>query len=148
MGGQAHPARRRVDLRRLTVEATGIPALDAAMVWGGAITVLAGVGTVLWRAGRGALLLTRRVEHFMDDWAGEEERPGVPGRPGVMERVSAIEDRLTRFEHELYPNSGGSLRDAVDLANRRLARLFPEPDEGDSPAPPADPPPEVPPTAS
>lgn len=40
-----------------------------------------------------------------------------------MERVSAIEDRLTRVEHELYPNSGGSLRDAVDLANRRLARL-------------------------
>lgn len=105
------------------MEATGIPALDLALAWGGAITVLAGVGTVLWRVIRGALRLTRRVEEFMDDWAGEEERPGVPGRPGVMERVSAIEDRLTRVEHELYPNSGGSLRDAVDLANRRLARL-------------------------
>lgn len=71
----------------------------------------------------------------MDDWAGEEPRPGVPGRPGVMERVSVIEDRLTRVEHELYPNSGQSLRDAVDLANQRLARLCPEPPDDGGPAP-------------
>ncbi|MFE4972647.1 hypothetical protein ACFRAR_11055 [Kitasatospora sp. NPDC056651] len=47
----------------------------------------------------------------------------MQARPGLMERVGGIEDRLTRVEHELYPNSGESLRDAVDLANRRLARL-------------------------
>lgn len=115
------------------MEATGIPALDAALTWGGAITVLASVGTVAWRGLRGTLRLARRVEEFMDDWAGEEERPGVPGRLGVMARVSAIEDRLGRVEDELYPNSGGSLRDAVDLANQRLARLCQEPDECDTP---------------
>ena len=120
---------------------TGIPALDTALVWGGAISALAAVGTIAWRGLRGVLHLGRRVNDFMDDWAGEEERPGVPARPGVMERVSAIEARLQRVEHELYPNSGGSLRDAVDLANERLARLCPEPDECDPPDPPPTPPP-------
>ncbi|MEU8870418.1 hypothetical protein AB0D24_04495 [Streptomyces javensis] len=118
------------------MEATGIPALDTALVWGGALSVLAGVGTVVWRGFRGALHFGRRVNEFMDDWAGEEARPGVPGRPGVMERVGAIEERLQRVEHELYPNSGGSLRDAVDLANERLARLCSDEDERGSDDPP------------
>lgn len=112
----------------MRMEATGIPVLDTALVWGGAISVLVGVGTVAWRGIRGALRLSGRAGQFFDDWYGEEGRPGVPARPGVMERVSGIEDRLTRVEHELYPNSGGSLRDAVDLANDRLKRLCPDPD--------------------
>lgn len=131
----------------MNVDATGIPALDVALVWGGAVTILAGVGTVVWRAVRGMVRLAGRVDDFMDDWAGEPARAGVPGRPGVMERVSAIEERLQRVEHELYPNSGGSLRDAVDQANERLARLCPELDDC-GPAPtPSDPPPESPPAA-
>lgn len=123
---------------------TGIPALDTALVWGGAVSALAAVGAIAWRGLRGVVHLGRRVNDFMDDWVGEEGRPGVPGRPGVMERVSAIEDRLERVEHELYPNSGESLRDAVDLANQRLARLC-EPDET-GPENPPDPPPAPPPT--
>ncbi|WP_245881648.1 hypothetical protein [Streptomyces milbemycinicus] len=119
---------------------TGIPALDTALVWGGAVSALAAVGTVVWRGLRGVLHLGRRVNQFMDDWAGEEARPGVPGRPGVMARVSAIEDRLQRVEHELYPNSGGSLRDAVDLANQRLARLCLDEEEGGTTDPQAPPP--------
>lgn len=122
----------------MSVEATGVPSLDLVLVWGGAITILAGVGTIAWRVLRATLHLGRRVEQFMDDWSGEEERPGVPGRPGVIERVSGIEERLARVEHELYPNSGASLRDAVDLANRRLAQLCE--DEQEPPAPPGEPP--------
>lgn len=118
----------------MTVEGTGIPALDLVLVWGGAFTILAGAGTAAWRGIRGTLHLGRRVEQFMDDWIGEEARPGVPGRPGVMQRVSGIEERLARVEHELYPNSGGSLRDAVDMANVRLARLCA--DEEAPPSPP------------
>lgn len=125
--------------------ATGIPALDTVLVWGGAVSVLATVGTVAWRVTRGGARLARRANDFMDDWTGEEARPGVPARPGVMARVSAIESRLASVEHELYPNSGGSLRDAVDLANQRLARICPDPDEcgstepPDPPAPPTEP---------
>lgn len=114
--------------------ATGIPALDTALVWGGAISVLTAVVTVAWRVIRAMAHLGRRVEEFMDDWSGEGARPGVPARPGVMERVAGIEERLSRVEHELYPNSGESLRDAVDLANARLARLLPESEEDGGPA--------------
>lgn len=69
----------------------------------------------------------------MDDWAGEEERAGVPGRPGVLARLAGFEERLMRVEHELYPNSGQSLRDAVDRAHSRLARLCPDPDDPEPP---------------
>ncbi|WP_063762246.1 hypothetical protein [Streptomyces bicolor] len=117
----------------MSIDGTGISALDTALVWGGAITILAGVLTIVWRAVRGVPHLGRRVHQVIDDWSGEEEGPGVPGRPGLMERVSGIEDRLRSVEHELYPNSGASLRDAVDLANDRLARLLPDEEE---PAPP------------
>ncbi|MEZ7005810.1 hypothetical protein [Streptomyces sp. AD55] len=110
------------------MDATGIPALDTLLVWGGAITVLAGVVTVVWRAVRGLAHFARRVEQFMDDWAGQPARAGVPVRPGVMERMAGMEERLGRVEHELYPNTGHSLRDAVDLANHRLARLCPDDD--------------------
>ncbi|MER6976248.1 hypothetical protein ABT317_04155 [Streptomyces carpinensis] len=118
------------------MDATGIPAVDTALVWGGAISVLGGVGTVAWRIVRASSHLGGRAAQFFDDWYGEEGRPGLPARPGVMERVAGIEDRLTRVEHELYPNSGGSLRDAVDLANSRLARLCP--DNADQPESPSD----------
>lgn len=121
------------------MDATGIPALDTALVWGGALSVLTAVVTVAWKVLRGLLHLFRRVNQVIDDWAGQEERPGVPRRLGVMERVGGIEDRVggiedrvggiedrfTRVEHELHPNSGESLRDAVDLANDRLALLLP-----------------------
>lgn len=119
----------------MSVEGTGISAVDMAILWGGAITILAGVCALAWRAVRGALHLGRRVHQVIDDWYGEEERPGVPGRAGLMERVGGIEERLSRVEHELYPNSGESLRDAVDLANRRLARLCPDEEEPTLPDP-------------
>ncbi|MFE3122265.1 hypothetical protein ACFXHD_02465 [Streptomyces hydrogenans] len=102
---------------------TGVPALDTALVWGGAVSLVAGLLAVVWRAVRAALRLGRKLDHFMDDWAGEAARPGVPPRPGVVQRLTSLEERQSRVEHELYPNGGGSLRDAVDLANQRLAHL-------------------------
>ncbi|MCF3960595.1 hypothetical protein [Streptomyces fuscigenes] len=112
---------------------TGIPAVDALLVWGGAISLAGGLVAVAWRVLRGTARLGRRVDEFIDDWRGEPSRPGVPARPGVMERMvglesrmGGVEDELGRIKHELYPNSGGSLRDAVDLANHRLSRLCEE----------------------
>lgn len=121
---------------------TGVPAVDTVLVWGGAASLLAGVVAVGWRLARGLVRFGRRVDQFIDDWQGEEARPGVPGRPGVMERMGGLEDRMgvledgfARVSHELYPNSGESLRDAVDLANRRLALLCPD-DTGPGPGTP------------
>lgn len=70
----------------------------------------------------------KKIVHFFDDYFGEEERPGFSARPGFSERLEKIEEKLdhvdTRFDtvelnissikKELYPNSGSSLRDAVD----------------------------------
>lgn len=110
---------------------TGVPALDTALMWGGAITLLGGVGAVLWRAIRAVSTFGGRTTQFFDDWYGEGSRPGVPSRPGVMERLGALEDHIRGVQHEMKPNSGASLRDAVDRANERLAKLCPDPRQPD-----------------
>lgn len=55
----------------------------------------------------------RRFRDFLDDWGGEDARPGVPERLGVMAR-------LDRIEHELHPNSGKSLRDQTNRLETAL----------------------------
>lgn len=55
----------------------------------------------------------RKIMHFIDDVAGEPERPGVPARPGLMERVTTIESSLEQVRHEVTTNHGSSLKDAV-----------------------------------
>lgn len=55
-------------------------------------------------------------ENFMDDWFGEQERPGVPGRQGVMERLHNI-------ELEVKPNGGGSMKDAVNRIETSLRQI-------------------------
>ncbi len=122
---------------------TGVPVLDAVLVWGGAVSVLGTVGTVVWRFLRTVSRLGSRAGQFLDDWYGEDGRAGVTARPGVMLRLAALEDGLDHLRHEVRPNSGASLRDAVDLANSRLARLCPDPEPccGQPAEPPADEPP-------
>lgn len=86
------------------------------------IVGVAGVVTavaVLAAAAKRTFSLLRRIGHFLDDWAGEPERPGVEARPGVLERLENIEDRLGAVEHEVRHNSDGSLKDAV----RRIERI-------------------------
>ncbi|MFD0772657.1 hypothetical protein ACFQZ2_01830 [Streptomonospora algeriensis] len=79
--------------------------------------------TVLIGAGRKVWVFARRIGHFLDDVSGEPERPGVPARPGLMERVAAIEDRLGHVEHEVQTNQGGSLKDAVRRTEVHMAEL-------------------------
>ncbi|MFJ1708584.1 hypothetical protein [Kitasatospora sp. NPDC088346] len=95
---------------------TGAASLDAVLLWCGAVVAIAGAAGLLWRATRGAHRLARRVEDFIDGWAGTDEHPGV------MARLDRIEHKLGTVEHELHPNSGGSLRDAVDRVDQRTAR--------------------------
>ncbi|MCY0957759.1 hypothetical protein [Streptomyces sp. H27-H5] len=104
--------------------------MDTVLVWAGAFTVIAGVVGVLWRLLRGLVRTAGRMDQFMDDWYGEPPRAGVPARPGVLERVGEIEARLARVDHELHPNDGQSLRDAVDRANACLARICLDPPSG------------------
>ncbi|MEU1852955.1 hypothetical protein ABZ499_27730 [Streptomyces sp. NPDC019990] len=118
---------------------TGNTAVDMVMLYGGAISLVAGLGTALWRVGRAGMHLFRRASQFFDDWYGEEPRPGVPARPGIMVRMAGMEERVGQVWHEVFPNGGGSLRDAIDQANERLATLCPA-DVDPCPPQPPDPP--------
>ena len=62
------------------------------------IIVIVGI-VKLWPYGQ-------KLMRFIDDVAGEPERPGFQSRPGLMERVA-------RIEHEVRTNHGTSLKDAV-----------------------------------
>lgn len=42
--------------------------------------------------------IMRKLEHMLDDFNGTEARPGVPARPGIMERVESIEQRIKKLE--------------------------------------------------
>lgn len=63
-----------------------------------------------WRKGLPAI---RKINHFVDDMTGESARPGFDARPGLFQRLDSI-------EHELHPNSGKSLRDAIDQQGKKL----------------------------
>jgi hypothetical protein len=70
----------------------------------GSVATIAGV---LWRLWRAIRPVFKGVVDFLEDWNGEPERRGVPARPGVMERLAAVEDgqqrtnvRLDRIEQQ------------------------------------------------
>lgn len=79
----------------------------------------------------------KKIVHFFDDFLGEEERPGVPSRPGFSERMSKMETCVTKVDQrlntieykvesidkELQPNSGLSLRDAITRIEKRLEEV-------------------------
>lgn len=110
--------------------------MNDAIAWttvlGGLVVVAGFLGAVVHRLRKRLGGLT----DFIDDWNGEGARPGVPARPGVMARLASIEEqtavlpavqqRIAAVEHELKPNSGGSLRDAVDRVEAHTARIAPD----------------------
>jgi hypothetical protein len=107
-------------------------------VVGGAVGAL----VIFWKA-------TRRLFAFLDEVAGEPAQFGRPAKPGLIEKVDGIalatggvvttqdamkvtqDEHTTQIQtltgqmrnilHELYPNGGGSLRDAVDRLERQIA---------------------------
>lgn len=93
--------------------------------WGGVLDVLqygaagTGLGMVVFVVKK-VWPVFRKVVHIVDDVIGEEARPGVEARPGLMERIATI-------EHEVRPNGGGSIKDAVDRIEQvqqlKLAKL-------------------------
>lgn len=67
--------------------------------------------------------LVKRFIHFLDDYFGEEERPGFPGRPGMQERLRTMELELECIAFEMRPNHGTSMKDAVNRIEKRLDEL-------------------------
>ena len=97
--------------------------------WLAAAAVLVWVGVKIFP-------FLRKITHFIDDVAGEPARPGVDARPGLMERLSVVEEKqdeqsvslakqsaaLAVVQHEVTTNHGSSLKDAV----KKLERKFDE----------------------
>lgn len=95
--------------------------MEAFLYWAAGIVTVGGAAAMLWRmltAGRSA---TRKWDMFLDDWHGTAARPGRPAIPGVMQRLVDLEASLQEIRHEVFPNSGGSLRDAVDRLERTVS---------------------------
>ena len=87
------------------------------------IALAAAVVGVLGWAARHAWRVLRRVTHFLDDYAGEPARDGMPARPGFMARLASAETQIGLVLAETQPNHGGSLRDVVHKAAADIAEV-------------------------
>jgi hypothetical protein len=89
------------------------------MMLAATVTAIGVIGVGLHKA----IKLTKRFIHFLDDYFGEEERPGFEGRPGMQERMLIIEQELKCVSYEMRPNSGTSIKDAIGRIEKRLDQL-------------------------
>lgn len=109
------------------------PIIEILIMAAAAITAI----TVIFIGAKKIAGFVKKVVHFVDDFLGEEERPGSPSRPGfsermgklegcmerVDERLNTIEYKVDSIEKELHPNSGTSLRDAITRIEKRVEAL-------------------------
>lgn len=86
--------------------------MDPAWLTAAIALVAAVFGAVAW-AVRWAWRILRRITHFLDDYAGQPARDGMPARPGFMARLASAEEALAHVVAETKPNHGQSLRDMV-----------------------------------
>ena len=83
------------------------------------VTAIGVIGVGLHKATK----LVKRFIHFLDDYFGEEERPGFEGRPGMQERLRSLESEISCISYEMRPNSGSSIKDAIARIEKRLEQL-------------------------
>ena len=84
--------------------------LDIALILG-LITLLTMVGKFVYR-------FTRFLDHLSEMLTAWE---GSPEKPGVMNRLEDIEDKLKDVQYHVKPNHGGS---TVDAQNRQLKEIL------------------------
>ncbi len=96
------------------------------------ITMIAILMTSLFRAWRKVRSLFHPLIEMALDWHGSPDRPGVPGRPGVMTRLESHEQQLAYIKGELSVDHGRSVKDTVIKIADRMgvdtnARVIPMP---------------------
>lgn len=89
------------------------------MMLAATVTAIGVIGVGIHKATK----LVKRFIHFLDDYFGEEERPGFEGRPGMQERMRIIEEEIKCISFEMRPNHGTSIKDAVSRIESRLEQL-------------------------
>ena len=90
--------------------------------WVAAIAALAGVllGVLgwlvrqLWRA-------FRTIEEFREDWKGVPADDNHVARPGVLQRMKALEAIVKDVQSQVHLNSGHTLRDVVTRTEAAVA---------------------------
>ena len=92
---------------------------------GGANGLLGGTATLIlliaffWKPVRVIWRRFREFAAFLDQWNGKPEQKDRAGlvtqhaEPGVAARILALEEYTSRIHHEVTPNHGGSMKDAV-----------------------------------
>lgn len=86
------------------------------MFWTCALTLLGGV---LWKPLRVIWRRLREFAVFLDQWNGKPEKKDRSGQviqhavPGVAGRILTLEEKTERIHHEVTPNHGGSMKDAL-----------------------------------
>jgi hypothetical protein len=83
------------------------------------VTAIGVIGVGVYKATK----LVKRFIHFLDDYFGEEERPGFEGRPGMQERLRFMEQEIACISFEMRPNHGTSIKDAIGRIEDRLDKL-------------------------
>ena len=94
-----------------------------------------------------AFPVVRKFVTFVNDVAGEEVRPGFPARPGLFDRIHSIEitqqsvsdkvdsieiaqkdmaGKVEKVHHELFPNSGKSLKDQTNRIEAKVSADYRE----------------------
>ena len=84
--------------------------IDVAVVTG--VIALTGIiGRLIYRT-------SRYLDHLscmLEAWEG------TPERPGVLDRLDDIEDKLKDVQYDVKPNHGGS---TIDAQNRQIAEIL------------------------
>jgi len=89
------------------------------MMLAATVTAIGVIGVGVYKASK----LIKRFIHFLDDYFGEEERPGFEGRTGMQERLKFMEEEIACISFEMRPNHGTSIKDAVSRIEKRLDAL-------------------------
>jgi hypothetical protein len=89
------------------------------MMLAATVTAIGVIGVGVYKATK----LVKRFIHFLDDYFGEEERPGFEGRPGMQERLRFMEQEIACISFEMRPNHGTSIKDAIGRIEDRLDKL-------------------------
>lgn len=82
------------------------------------IVVVTSIIALLGVIGRLIYRTSRYLDHLscmLDAWEG------TPERPGVLERLDDIEDKIKDVQYHVKPNHGGS---SIDAQNRQIAEIL------------------------
>ena len=65
------------------------------------VVILGVLVTLAIRINKLIYLVWHKLEQMANDFAGEPERPGVPAKPGIMERISKLEQLVEELSDKI-----------------------------------------------